>query len=87
MPQDNLGFLSLMILVWGLLAAVVLTFLWRRKKWALATGPVLMFVANFAAQNVAVNEGSGACAGAILLPLCGLAASWLTLKLAALRRS
>jgi hypothetical protein len=87
MPQDNLGFLSLMILVWGLLAAVVLTFLWRRKKWVLAIGPVLMFVASFAAQNVAVDEGEGACAGAIVLPLVGLAASWLILKLAALRRS
>ena len=85
MFQDDVGFLPWMVLVWGLLAAAVLTYLWRRKKWALATGPVLMFAVNFVAQNIAADPGSGACAGAILLPLGGLAASWLTLKLARLR--
>jgi hypothetical protein len=82
MSHDDLGFLSLMLQVWGLIVVVAFTLLWHRRKWALAIGPVLMFIVNFVAQVLLAGGGPGACAGAVILPLYGLAASWLTLRLA-----
>jgi hypothetical protein len=80
--SENMSFLSLMVPIWGLIAAFVLTFLCRRKRWAVAIGPVLMFAVHFAAQNVTATEGPAACASALLLPLGGLLVSWATLKVA-----
>ena len=78
--SENMSLLSLMLPIWGLIAAFVLTFVCRRKRWAIAVGPVLMFVVHFAAQNVTAIEGPAACASALALPLCGLLVSWATLK-------
>ncbi len=78
--SENMSFLSLMLPIWGLIAAFVLTFICRRKRWAIAIGPVLMFAVHFAAQNVTAMEGPAACASALVLPLCGLLVSWATLK-------
>lgn len=50
--------------------------------WALAIGPILMFIVNFLAQVLLAGEGPGACAGAVILPVYGLAASRLMLGLA-----
>jgi len=76
-----MSLLSLMLQVWGLIAVLVITFVCRRKAWAIAIGPVLMFVVNVVAQIVVAGEGPGACAGALVLPLCGLFVSWATLKM------
>ena len=77
---ENMSFLSLMLPIWGLIAASVLTFICRRKRWAIAIGPVLMFAVHFAAQNVTATEGPAACVSALVLPLGGLLVSWATLK-------
>ncbi len=77
---ENMSFFSLMLPIWGLIAAFLLTFLCRRQRWAIAIGPVLMFAVHFAAQNVTAMEGPAACASALVLPLCGLFVSWATLK-------
>jgi hypothetical protein len=82
MSQDNWDLLSLLLQVWGLVVTVPFTLLWRRRKWALATGPVLMFIVNFVAQVVLAGGGPGACVGAFVLPACGLFLSWATLTLA-----
>jgi uncharacterized membrane protein YhaH (DUF805 family) len=79
--SENMSLLSLMLPVWGLIAAFVLTFLGRRKRWAIAIGPVLMFAVHFATQNVTAMEGPAACASVLVLPLCGLLVSWATLKM------
>jgi hypothetical protein len=80
-----MGFFSLMVQGWGLMATVAFTCICHRRKWALAIGPVLMFIVNFIAQVLLAGGGPGACVGAVVLPLYGLAASWLTLKLAGSR--
>jgi hypothetical protein len=72
----------LLVQVWGLLTVVALTLLWRRRKWVLAVGPVLMLVVNFVAQVLLAGGGPGACAGLLVLPFYGLVVSWLTLRLA-----
>jgi hypothetical protein len=41
MHREELSLLSLLLQVWGLLAVVALTLLWRCRPWALAIGPVL----------------------------------------------
>ncbi len=79
--SENMSFLSLMLPIWGLVASFVLTFVCRRKRWAIAIGPVLMFAVHFAAQNVTAIEGPAACASALVLPLGGLLVSWATLKM------
>jgi hypothetical protein len=78
--SENMSLLSLMLPIWGLIGTFAITFVCRRKRWAIAIGPVLMFVVNFAAQNAIAGEGPGACAGAMVLPLCGLFVSWATLN-------
>ena len=78
--SENMSLLSLMLPIWGLIAAFAITFVCRRKKWAIAIGPLLMFAVHFAAQNVTGTEGPAACASALVLPLCGLLVSWATLK-------
>jgi hypothetical protein len=78
--SENMSLLSWMLPIWGLIAAFVLTFLCRRKRWAIAIGPVLMFAVHFAAQSVTAIEGPAACASALALPLGGLLVSWATLK-------
>jgi hypothetical protein len=50
--SENMSFLSLMLPIWGLIAVFAITFVCRRKRWAMAIGPVLMFAVHFAAQNV-----------------------------------
>lgn len=80
MYSDNMSFPSLMLPIWGLIAVLAITFVCRRKRWAIAIGPVLMFAVHFAAQNVTSTEGPAACASALVLPLCGLLVSWATLK-------
>jgi hypothetical protein len=78
--SENMSFLSLILPLWGLITAFALTFVCRRKRWAIAIGPVLIFAVRFAAQNVTATEGPAACASALLLPLGGLPVSWATLK-------
>lgn len=78
--SENTSLLSLMLPIWGLIAAFLLTFLCRRQRWAIAIGPVLMFAVHFATQNVTAMEGPVACASALVLPLGGLLVSWATLK-------
>ncbi len=78
--SENMSFLALMLPIWGLVAAFAITFVCRRKRWAIAIGPLLMFAVHFAAQNVTATEGPAACASALALPLCGLLVSWATLK-------
>ncbi len=80
MYSENMSFLALMLPLWGLIAVFAVTFVCRRKRWAMAIGPVLMFAVHFAAQNVTATEGPAACASALVLPLCGLLVSWATLK-------
>ncbi len=77
-----MGFLALMVQVWGLIAAVAFTYMWRRKKWALAVGPVLGLLVNIVGQIIIAGGGPGACVGCVAFPLCGLAVSWLTLTIA-----
>ncbi len=78
--SEDMPLLSLMLPIWGLIAVFAITFVCRRKRWAMAIGPVLMFAVHFAAQNVTGIEGPAACASALVLPLCGLLVSWATLK-------
>jgi len=78
--SENMSLLSLMLPIWGLIAVLALTFLCRRKRWAMAIGPVLMFAVHFATQNVTATEGPAACASSLVLPLCGLLVSWATLR-------
>jgi hypothetical protein len=66
--SENTSFLSWMLPIWGLIAAFTITFLCRRKRWAMAIGPVLMFAVHFAAQNVTATEGPAACVSALALP-------------------
>ncbi len=77
--SEDMSFLSLMLPIWGLIAVFAITFVCRRKRWAMAIGPLLMFAVHFAAQNVTATEGPAACASALVLPLCGLLVSWATL--------
>lgn len=76
-----MDFLSLTIQVWGAISVVAFTFMWRRKKGALAVGPVLGFLANIVAQILIAGGGPGACVGFVAFPLCGLLISWLTLRI------
>ncbi len=78
--SEDMSLLSLMLPIWGLIGAFALTFVCRRKRWAIAIGPVLMFAVHSAAQNVTAIEGPAACASALVLPLGGLLVSWATLK-------
>lgn len=82
MNADYMEFLSLMVQVWGVIAVVAFTFMWRRKKWALAVGPVLGFLVNIVGQILIAGGGQGACVGFVGLPLYGLIISWLTLRIA-----
>jgi hypothetical protein len=83
---DYVDFLSLMVQVWGAIAAVAFTFMWRRQKWALAVGPVLGLLVNIVAQILIAGGGPGACVGSVGFPLYGLVISWLTLRIAGSRR-
>jgi len=80
------GFLSLMVQVLGAIAAVAFTFMCRRKKWALAVGPVLGLLVNIVAQILIAGGGPGACVGFVVFPVYGLIISWLTLRIAGPRR-
>jgi hypothetical protein len=83
---DYMAFLSLMVQLWGLIAVVWFTFLWRQKKWALVVGPVLGLLVNIVAQIAIAGGGPGACVGFAAFPLYGLVISWLTLRIAGSRR-
>jgi len=83
---DYMDFLSLMVQVWGAIAVVAFTFMWRQKKWALAVGPVLGLLVNIVAQIAIAGGGPGACVGFVGFPLYGLIISWLTLRIAGSRR-
>jgi hypothetical protein len=82
-----MGFLSLMVQVWGAIAAVAFTFMWRHKRWALAVGPVIGLLVDVVAQILIAGGGPGACLGFVAFPLSGLLISWLTLRIAGSRRS
>jgi len=75
------GFVSLNIKVWGLITTVVMTLACRRRKWAIALGPTVMFVLNFMGQNILGRGSPAAYACAILFPMCGGFASCLTLTI------
>ena len=81
------GFLSLVVQILGLIAAVAVTFVCRRKRWAIAVGPAFGFVVDFVAQILIAGGGPGAFAGFFVFPIGGLLISWLTLRIAASRRS
>ena len=51
MSQKDLEFLALMVQVWGLIATVALTFMFRRRVWAWCIGPVLMLGVNVASRG------------------------------------
>ncbi len=72
---------SLLFQIVGLMAAGVFTFLCRRRRWAIAVGPVVGLAVNVVAQGVMMGGGPSMCVGFVAYPLYGLAISWLTLKL------
>ena len=74
--------LSLLFQIVGFVAVAVFTFLCRRRRWAIAIGPVFGLAINIIAQIVIAGGGPGACVSFVAFPLYGLAISWLTLKLA-----
>ncbi|MBN1509716.1 MAG: hypothetical protein JW955_22910 [Sedimentisphaerales bacterium] len=86
MNADYMGFLSLMVYVWGAIAVVAFTFMWRQKKWALAVGPVLGLLVNIVGQIIIAGGGPGGGVGFVAFPLYGLVISWLTLRIAGSRR-
>ena len=74
--------LSFLFQIVGFVAVAVFTFLCRRRRWAIAIGPVFGLAINIIAQIVIAGGGPGACVGFVAFPLYGLAISWLTLRLA-----
>lgn len=58
MTQGDGESLSLMVQVAGLAAAMVLTFLCRRKRWAPVVGPALGLTVNIVGQIGIVNDSS-----------------------------
>jgi hypothetical protein len=82
MDMHDREILSLIVQILGLIAVVPLTFMWRRKKWAYAVGPVLGLVINIVAQILIAGQGPGACFGFVVFPFLGLILSYLTLRIA-----
>jgi hypothetical protein len=80
--REVLEFLALLVQVWGLMATVALTFMFRRKKWAPDIGLGLGFVVNVVGQIGLAGGGPGACVGFFVFPLFGWLVSLLTLRLA-----
>ena len=78
--------LSLLFQIVGFVAVAVFTFLCRRRRWAIAIGPVFGLAIDIVAQIIIAGGGPGACVGFFVFPLYGLVISWLTLKLASRRR-
>lgn len=74
--------LSLLFQIVGFVAVGVFTFLCRRRRWAIAIGPVFGLAIDIIAQIVIAGDGPGACVGFVVFPVFGLVISWLTLKLA-----
>jgi uncharacterized membrane protein len=87
MSQEAAETLSLVVQLFGLFITVIIAF-FCKKKTAVISGIVTMFIANIVGQILIAGGGPGAFAGIILLPVLGGFTAYIvvTIKGVALKR-
>ena len=81
MSEYDLGILSFVVQIIGIVITIRLTIAFRKKKKSaiFAIGAAIMFVDNFIAQQLIMGGGPSFMVGLVLSPILGVIASGITL--------